>query len=72
MFRLDQILELGDVELTHFEEGRSFPARFLSDLAYPTLGVQELAECSTSTQARCGLPPPSQRPRSRHISPCLT
>ncbi len=50
MFRLDQVVELGD-----FAEGGGFPARFLTDVAYPTLGVTDPAQvlhiCSGSVRA---------------------
>jgi SAM-dependent methyltransferase len=50
MFRLDQVVELGD-----FAEGGGFPSRFLRDLAYPTLGVTDPAKvlhiCSGSVRA---------------------
>ena len=50
MFRLDQVVELGD-----FAEGGGFPSRFLVDVAYPTLGVTDPAQvlhiCSGSVRA---------------------
>jgi hypothetical protein len=50
MFRLDQVVELGD-----FAEGGGFPSRFLIDVAYPTLGVTDPAQvlhiCSGSVRA---------------------
>jgi len=50
MFRLDQVVGLGD-----FAEGGGFPSRFLVDVAYPTLGVTDptrvLHICSGSVRA---------------------
>jgi SAM-dependent methyltransferase len=50
MFRVDQVIELGD-----FQEGGGFPAGFLADIAYPTMGVTDPARvlhiCSGSVRA---------------------